>query len=95
MSASPTKRTRADDTIDARVAVIDGQFDLPEGTRERFTVIRGAIKTAAETVANVIRETGEGNYDVGRLIAALDALQNAKDMACVSLILPHHKVQQE
>ena len=84
------KRSRADVTIDARVAVIDGMFDLPNGTKDRFTAIRGAIQRAAAEVAEAVRGAGEGGYDVGRLVAALDLMQQAKDTACVSLILPHH-----
>jgi hypothetical protein len=90
MSEAPSKRSRADATIDARVAVIDGMFQLPRATTERFTKIRGAIQRAAADVAEAVREAGEGGYDVGRLVAALDLLQQAKDVACVSLILPHH-----
>lgn len=87
----PQKRSRADETIDARVGLIDGNFDLPTDTSRRFGVIRKVLQGAAQTIASVVREAGEDNYDVGRLIAALDLLQQAKDTACVSLILPHAK----
>ena len=84
-----SKRSRAADTIDARVAMINGQFDLPDGTSDRFDKIRAAIQHAAKVVSAEVRGAGDGNFDVGRLIAAVDMLQHAKDTACCALILPH------
>lgn len=89
--------------IDARLALINGNFPLPAETVQAMREIRVAISDAAASIDVSIRGKKRSadeavetparivKYDVGRLIAALDLLQQAKDVACAALILPHHQ----
>lgn len=66
--------------------MIDGQFTLPDDSPAAMRTIRQAIAGAAEKMASAVESvTG---YDVGRLRAAVDFLQQAKDVACQAVILP-------
>lgn len=89
--------------IDARLALINGTFPLPAETTQVMGEIRAAISDAAASIDVSIRGKKRSadepiestarivKYDVGRLIAALDLLQQAKDVACAAVILPHHQ----
>jgi len=71
--------------------LINGNFDLPAKNIAAMKQVREIVAECAqkltEAVTEVSRHYGVG-YDTGRLIAALDLLQQVKDTACVSLILP-------
>lgn len=88
--ATKPEQTRTD-PVSARVALINGNFDLPEESVQAMKNIRKAVSDAAEIIE---RESKRVKHDVGRLIAAVDTLQQAKDVACVSVILPHYKPQE-
>jgi hypothetical protein len=84
-----SKRVRIADPVEARVELVNGMFDLPQEAKTAM----GAVRLAAEQYARAIKAAadaaGKQNYDTGRLIAALDAVQASKDIACVAFILPH------
>lgn len=84
MSQERPKRAAA---VAARVKMVNGHFDLPAQTLTSMGEIRGVVAEAAEKMAASVECNDK--YDVGRLIAALDHLQQAKNIACDSLILPH------
>lgn len=79
------------DRIDKGVSLINGQFDLPEGTGDKFNVIREELQNACKAVVDVVRSSGDGNWDYGTLVRVTQLLQEAKDVACQALILPHAK----
>jgi hypothetical protein len=85
--ATVTRKRNA--ALEARVALIDGQFDLPDTAIKSMKTIRASVAVCARNIADACYDAGEGKYDVGRAIAALDGLQQVKDTACVSIILPH------
>lgn len=84
MSQERPKRAVA---VAARVKMVNGQFDLPAQTLKSMGEIREAVAETAEKIAASVERNEK--HDIGRLIAALDHLQQAKNIACDSLILPH------
>lgn len=85
-AAAPKKRVRITDPVEARVELINGMFPLPQASKEAMGDVRNAIEVAARAIA---RSVQANPHDKGRLIHTLDLLQQAKDTACVALILPH------
>jgi len=86
-AATATNKRKVTDAVEARVEMINGMFDLPDATREAMKHVRAATETAARAVRAAVEAAPA--HDKGRLIAALDALQAAKNVACDALILPH------
>lgn len=74
--------------IDARVAMVNGNFNLPDSTPKALASIREILAKAATDLKKAIQEE---EYNVGCIIAAMDLLQQAKNKACDGLILPHYK----
>jgi hypothetical protein len=88
------KRVRIMDTLEARVELINGTFPLPPEVKTAMSDIREAVEQAARCIHAAAKRLPQKDphlygYDVGRLIAAMDALQHAKDIACVAVILPY------
>jgi hypothetical protein len=54
--------------------------------------IRAITGNAARDLVTAIE--GANAYDTGRLIAALDHLQQTKHIACDAVTLPHHPKKQ-
>lgn len=77
--------------IQARVLLIDGQFETPKESKEAFGNVRAIFAKAAQDLSNLLvgKDSKVAKVDAGRLIHALDLLQQAKDTACVSLLLPY------
>ena len=83
--------------LEARVELINGLFDLPSESSEAMKQIRAIVATCAQDLKVVFdsltksKEAGSPppGYDMGRAIAAIDLLQQVKDVACVSILLPH------
>ena len=86
MSGPAITPTRVD-AGDARAAMINGNFTLPEQTLKSMKRIREVTAQAADEINKILKSD---NHDVGRRIAALDHLQQVKNIACDSLILPHY-----
>lgn len=76
------------DPIAARVAMINGWFDLPASTVDGMKEIRVAVEECAKKIKDVFEREGK---DTGRGIATIDLLQQAKNTACDALILPYAK----
>jgi hypothetical protein len=87
MANVTTRSTTRNAAVHARVSMINGRFDLPERTPPALNLVREAVADAAEKVTSAVE--GAETHDTGRLIAALDLLQQAKNVACDALILPH------
>lgn len=66
-----------------RKDMIDGKFDLDENTTAFMKLVREKLAQAAAEIVDGAPAT----CDVGRLIAALDAIQHAKNLLCDSSIL--------
>lgn len=79
------------DPLSARVAMINGRFDLPDGIIGQMREVREACQHCARVLKAVFDEAKD--KDTGRCIAAIDALQLAKNIACDALILPAAKEQ--
>lgn len=91
MAAAPPaakKRLLIADPVTARVALINGQFDLPAENVQAMRDIRAAVEECAKKIQAAVEKTAKKN-DRGRLIHAIDLLQQVKDTACVSVILPY------
>ena len=80
------KKRLVTDPVEARVELINGNFDLPKESVDAMRTVRSVISEAAKKLRVAVEAAPK--HDKGRLIAALDSLQHAKDTACVSLILP-------
>ncbi len=81
-----TTRSRAA-AIAGRVDLVSGNFNVPEKTTEALKQIHVATAEMAEKIASTVESADA--HDIGRLIAALDQLQQVKNTACDALTLPH------
>lgn len=86
MSEVGRKRVKVTNPVEARVELVNGMFDLPPEAKQAMNDVRAAAEVYARALLAVSKTAP---HDVGRLIAALDAVQHSKDMACVAYILPH------
>lgn len=104
-AAAARRKRRIVDPIEARVQLIDGDFAIPPANKAAVAEIRAACKAAAKRICAATRDlpsagtSADGKrlpgYDTGRLIAALDTLQQAKNIACVSVFLPYAEVEED
>jgi hypothetical protein len=78
------------EAISARARLVNGNFNLPDETIAAMREVRAACSDLA-TRLEAIAARGDVKVDVGRMIATMDLIQQVKDTACVSLILPHSK----
>lgn len=76
------------DPVQRRVEMINGRFDLPAETVKAMEQIRVATEVCARAIQSA---TADVQVDTGRLIATMDMLQQAKNVACDAVILPHAK----
>jgi hypothetical protein len=81
--------TRSQESVNARVKLINGNFALPDDVSPFMKLVRETLSEAAQRITDQLPNT----VDPGRLIAALDQLQIAKNMFCDAAILPHHVTQ--
>ncbi len=80
------KRVAITDPVEARVAMINDFFDLPEETEQAM----GEVRRAAEVFAKALESIYKKNkHDKGRAIASIDLIQQTKNVACDALILVH------
>lgn len=84
------KRKRVDitDPVEARVAMVNGNFPLPDETKAAMRELYKASAEYSAALERIVAKSGL-KYDKGRLIHAVDLAQTAKDTACQALILPH------
>lgn len=73
-------------TVVQRLALVNGNFPLPDETVATMKKIREII---AQCAADLAAHINVVPFDPGRFIATLDLLQQAKDVACCSVLLPH------
>ncbi|QJX71203.1 hypothetical protein F-liban_455 [Faustovirus] len=74
--------------IEARAKLVNGNFTLPDTTLVALRRIREACGELAQQLLEISRSV-DLKVDTGRMIAAMDMVQQTKDTACVSVILPH------
>lgn len=84
---SDTKRKRVD-PVDIRVAAMNTKLRMPMSVDVSLGKIRALIQECAKQVADTVRDSDNGDFDMGRLIHTMDLMQQAKDTASMSLILP-------
>lgn len=84
--AYPKKRKYTEDVLLARTQLLRSNFPLEEKTRKTMQQIRDILADAAEKIVKTVKETGE--FDMGRLIHAIDTMQVAKNVAIESILLP-------
>lgn len=75
--------TPADESIKLRIDMLNGHFDLTAPTTDFMNIVRQEIERTART----LNETRPADVDIGRFIAAIDHLQQAKNLFCDSVIL--------
>lgn len=71
------------DAIDVRVDMINGQFELDQETLLFMKIAR--VECAA--LADKLNKARPATLDVGRFIAAIDHLQQVKNILCDSAII--------
>jgi hypothetical protein len=86
-ATSEPKRLRVADPVWARIALLGNSHEMPLGAPAAMARVRAAILTAAREIASAVENAPA--HDKGRLIAAMDALMLAKNIANDSIILPH------
>lgn len=69
--------------IALRRDLINGQFDLEPGTTDFMRGAREELARAAKTIVDAL----PANADIGRVIAFLDKLQDAKDAVCAAAVI--------
>jgi hypothetical protein len=85
--ASPNVTTRARAAaIENRLKLINGEYDSVVHGAEAKKLIQKAISEAGEKIASAVESNG--TYETGRLIASLDALNDAKYKAIEAVTLP-------
>lgn len=77
--------SRTPDVLRLRADLVNGTFDLPDENKEYMAFVRTTIAKAADELLS--EDKLPAKFDMGRLIAALDALQHAKNLACDAVIL--------
>ncbi len=70
--------------------MVNGMFDLPAETISAMREIRAVFETSARALEKIYATPGL-RVDKERAKAALDLIQNAKNVSCDAVILPHHK----
>ena len=75
--------------IAARVAAIDGTFTLTAEQQAFMALVCQAMSEAANKIVAGLPPTGQ--FDVGRVIAGIDAMQHSKDVLCMAAVLPAYK----
>ena len=73
--------------VKLRVDMVNGNFELDQESLDFMKLVREKIAEVAET----LRERSPDHCDVGRLIAAIDKLQEAKNTFCDAAILGNEK----
>lgn len=71
------------DAVKLRIDFINGQFPLDKPTTDFMAFVRAEMAATARRIA----ERSPDSCDVGRFIAAMDHLQQAKNLLCDSAIL--------
>lgn len=79
------------DPVEARVLLLENNVTFSYEFGNSMELICSALGTAAKEIKRVVESAPQ--HDKGRLIAALDALQQARNNARDSLLLP--QVQKE
>lgn len=85
-----SQRTRAKQrhaAVAANFDLIDGNFPVPDETKVVMDKARTIISDAGKKVEKLAYTVA---HDTGRLIATAQILEQAKDVYCHGLILPHH-----
>jgi hypothetical protein len=85
---------RSIEAIDAKLDMINGRFDLPEETVEAMKLIRESLSEVANKVRDNLDQKGI-KYDVGTMIRFVALIQDAKNLACDAIILPHAPKRQK
>lgn len=80
------KRKYTEDVLLARTQLLRSNFPLNEKTRKSMQEIRDLLADAAERMVRIVKENGE--FDMGRLIHAVDTLQIVKNVAIESTLMP-------
>lgn len=75
--------------VQVRLDMIDGMFDLRAETTDYMKSVRKSVSDVARSVV----EGAPEDVDVGRIIAALDALQQVKNVLCDAAIIGSEKTK--
>lgn len=76
-------------SLEARVAMINGYFDLPDDALAAMKEVRQILDQAAYAIYALADKNK--NADKGTLVRVMQKLQSTKDVACQAFILPHYK----
>ncbi len=71
------------DVVKLRIDFLNGTFDLEDDTKAFMNMARSEMETAARK----IDQGRPKEFDYGRWVAAVDAMQHAKNLFCDSAII--------
>jgi len=71
------------DAVQIRAEMVDGQFEISEQATKFMAQVREVLGQAATDLSHA----APAHTDVGRFIAALDALQHTKNLFCDAVII--------
>lgn len=75
----------------ARVELIDDNVELPpdRSSQAAMRAFTESISDAAKEIEGYLSRHPQVKYDMGRMIHAIDLLQQANNTACAAVKLPH------
>ena len=89
-NAAKRSRPTVNETLEARVQLLQpATVNVPLAGHEKFSEISTIISVAGRQLKDVVTRDGESEYDVGRLIAALDLLKQCKSIASDAVLIPY------
>ena len=74
--------------VQQRIRLIGDRGKLSDQVLTNLIEIKKTLEKAAENVAKLVQEV---DHETGRLIASIDKLKEASNIACESMILPNLK----
>lgn len=79
-------------SIEARVELINGNFNLPDASVDAMKHVREILSDAAHKLLALSKDA---TVDQGTLVRAIQKLQATKDVACQAFILPFYEAPKE
>ena len=76
-------------SLDARIEMIDGYFDLPKVNIDAMNAVRAVLKKAALEIKAIAATVP--NADMGTLVRSVQLLQECKDVTCQAFIINEYK----
>ena len=89
------KKVKVTDALSQRVAMVGEDALLPVVAHSAMIEVREAAEHFAQIVIGLVDTLGKDNVNYGRLIAAVDTIQQAKYIAYDAITLPHIEIERK